>query len=96
MELLEAQKRVLGPEHRSTLVSVANLALAYSEQGRWGEMELLEMEMLEVQTRVLGPEHSLTLKAVNSLALTHGNEGDGARQRACWWRWRRCKKAGWL
>lgn len=63
---------MLGPVHRSALVSMANLALTYSEQGRWSELEALKVEVLEAQKRVLGPGHLLTLKAVNSIALTYG------------------------
>jgi len=55
--MLEARKRVLGPEHPDTLINIANLALTYMDRGRWGEAEELGKEVLETRKRVLGLQH---------------------------------------
>ena len=50
------RRRVLGAEHPDTLTSMHNLALTYSDQGRWKEAEELGVQIVEM-TRVLGAEH---------------------------------------
>jgi hypothetical protein len=54
---MEMSKRVLGDEHPDTLTSMGNLALTYSNQGRWKEAEELEVQVIETRKRVLGDEH---------------------------------------
>ncbi|KAH0558364.1 hypothetical protein GP486_004976 [Trichoglossum hirsutum] len=49
---------VLRAKHRDTLTSMANLASAYWEQGRWKEAEELFKQVIETRSRVLGAEHS--------------------------------------
>ena len=44
---LEADERVLGPEHPDTLISVNNLADLYKAQGRYGEAEPLFRRALQ-------------------------------------------------
>ncbi|EIW80071.1 hypothetical protein CONPUDRAFT_155439 [Coniophora puteana RWD-64-598 SS2] len=43
-QVLEARKRVLGPEHPSTLTSMANLASTLWQQGKLDEAEELETQ----------------------------------------------------
>jgi len=69
VQALETRKRVLGPEHPDTLISMANLASTYRNQGRWDHAEELEIQALETRKRVLGSEHPDTLTSVNNLAL---------------------------
>ena len=64
------EKRVLGDEHPDTLTSMANLALTYSNQGRWKEAEELEAQVMETFKRVLRDEHLDTLTSINNLAFT--------------------------
>jgi hypothetical protein len=47
------QRRVLGPEHPSTLFTATVLALALNEQGKHAEAETMHRETLAVQQRVL-------------------------------------------
>jgi serine/threonine-protein kinase len=72
---LETRRRVLGPEHPSTLKSMVSLAHAYSRQGRQGEAEALYRETLEIQKRVLGPEHPDTLLSMNGVAIACHRQG---------------------
>jgi len=71
----ETRKRVLGPEHPDTLTSMANLALTYTDQGRWKEAEELGVQVLETKKRVIGPEHPSTLTSMANLASTYRNQG---------------------
>ena len=67
-ELLDLQRRVLGPEHPSTLNTMDNLAASLLGQGKHAEAEQMFRELLDVQRRVLGPEHPDTLATVSNLA----------------------------
>ena len=51
-------KDMLGEEHASTLSSISNLALIYSDQGRPKEAEELEVRVLETIKAVLGARAS--------------------------------------
>jgi len=70
-ECLEIQRRVLGPEHPDTLLSMGNLANLYSALGKHAEEETLMIQALGVQRRVLGPEHPETLRMMNNLAAMY-------------------------
>jgi Tetratricopeptide repeat len=59
-EALGSQRRVLGPEHRNTLLSMTDMAMDISHQGRYVEAEKLQREAMEIDRRVLGPEHPIT------------------------------------
>jgi hypothetical protein len=56
-EVLDTQRRMLGPEHPNALNTMGNLACSLSGQGRHAEAELMEREVLDIQRRMLGPEH---------------------------------------
>jgi hypothetical protein len=68
-ELLDAQRRVLGPEHPHTLTTINNLASSLHGQGKHAEAEQMFRELLDVRRRVLGPEHPETLATVKNLAF---------------------------
>ena len=72
---LETMKRVLGEEHPSTLTTMKNLVVTYSEQRQWEEEEKLGVQIMEAKKRVLGPEHLDTLTAMDGLAMTYWNQG---------------------
>ena len=72
---VEKCKRDLGPEHPSTLISMANLASTFRDQGRFAEAEKLEVEVLDICQRVLGPGHPETLTSMNNLACTFQKQG---------------------
>jgi tetratricopeptide (TPR) repeat protein len=73
-ETLEKRKRLNGNDP-NTLISMANLALTYSNQGRWAEAEGLEMQVMETRKTVLGSKHPDTLASMANLALTYSNQG---------------------
>ena len=53
-EVLEAKRRVLGVEHRDTLMAVSTLAAVYSNWGKLNEAVVLQEEVLATRRRVLG------------------------------------------
>jgi hypothetical protein len=74
-ELLDLQRRVLGPEHPNTLATMNNLANTLDDQGKHAEAEQMQCELLDVQRRVLGPEHPHTLATMNNLACSFLSQG---------------------
>jgi hypothetical protein len=75
LRVMETRRRVLGPEHPSTLTSMSNLASTYWNQGRWTEAEELGVQVMETRRRVLGPEHPDTLTSMNNLAWIWKSQG---------------------
>ena len=69
----------MGGEHPSTLLSMANLASTYSNQGRWKEAEELEVQVIETGKRVLREEHLNTLISMYNLAFTSRGQGSLSR-----------------
>ena len=52
-----------------------NFALAYHENGLWGEAEELLVRLLELSQTVLSQEHPDTLTSMNNLTSTYWNQG---------------------
>jgi tetratricopeptide (TPR) repeat protein len=74
-QVLEMRTRVLGPDHLSTLTSMANLASTYWNQGRWNEAENLHVQVMEIRKEVLGANHPDTLTSMANLASTYRKQG---------------------
>jgi hypothetical protein len=66
--VLEARRRVLGPEHPNTLSTASNQACTLYNQGKHAEAESIFSELLVARRRVLGPEHPRTLETAANLA----------------------------
>ncbi len=81
-EVLDIQRRVLGPEHPETLASMNNLADTMRARGELAGARKLQEETLAICRRVLGPEHTDAARSMNNLALTLSAQGDlaGARK----------------
>ena len=71
---LALQRRVLGPDHPDTLVSLNNLALAYYEAGRVDEALPLHEEA-RGGGGPLGPDHPLTLLSMNNFGNAYRQAG---------------------
>jgi len=69
-ETLEIQRRVLGPEHPSTVILMNNIANFLEAEGRFAEAEKLQRETLAIKRRVLGPEHSETAISIYNIGCT--------------------------
>ncbi|KAL3428598.1 hypothetical protein BDV09DRAFT_201434 [Aspergillus tetrazonus] len=74
-QALEKRKKVLGPEHPSTLHIVRNLGIVLGQQGKYEDAEAMHRQALEIEKKVLGPEHPSTLHSVNNLGLVLANQG---------------------
>jgi tetratricopeptide (TPR) repeat protein len=74
-QIIEMRKKLLGPEHLCTLLSMGNLAGIYSYQGRWNMAEQLELQVMDMRKKLLGPEHPDTLLSMGNLASTYSDQG---------------------
>ena len=54
---------------------LANLASTYGNQGRWEEVEKLEVQVMEKSKTKLGADHPDTLTSMANLASTLWNQG---------------------
>jgi hypothetical protein len=71
----EGLARALGPDHRETLNSRSNLAIAYKNAGRKIEAIALHEGTLKLQESKLGPDHPDTLSSRNNLATAYSEAG---------------------
>ena len=74
-ELLDLQRRVLGPEHPRTLDTMGNLACSLADQGKHAEAEQVERQLLDMRRRVQGAEHLSALGTMGNLACSLGCQG---------------------
>lgn len=74
-QTLEMRKVTLGPEHRSTLKLMHNLARAYKCAGRLGEALQLFERTLELRKATLGPEDWDTVSSMSILANEYESAG---------------------
>ena len=75
---LEAQRRVLGPDHPDVLHSLLNLGLARAGQGRNGEALALLEEAWSKARAILGQDHPLALRIGTNLAVQLAAAGHAA------------------
>ncbi|KAI2970177.1 hypothetical protein CBS147482_10909 [Aspergillus niger] len=54
---------------------IRNVCSCLTSDGRWKEVEELEVQVLELRKQVLGPEHPDTLASMSNLALTYWYQG---------------------
>lgn len=66
-EALAICRRVLGNEHRHTLVSINNMGRLLHSMGRTDEAMSHHREALDTRRRVLGAEHAETLTSMNDI-----------------------------
>jgi tetratricopeptide (TPR) repeat protein len=76
------RRRVLGPEHPNTVISMNDLAETLRAQGDLAGARKLHEEVLAICRRVLGLDHANTLTSMNNLASMLQAQGDmaGARK----------------
>jgi tetratricopeptide (TPR) repeat protein len=75
MEVTEARKEMLGPEHPDTLRSMHGLASTYLQQRRLEEAEKLFMEITEIRKKILGPGYQDKLSSIHGLISTYLAQG---------------------
>ena len=75
LQAVDIQIAISGINDPSTLTSMSNLALTYSDQGRTAEAAELQEQVLEKRKRILGADHPSTLTSMSNLALTYSDQG---------------------
>ena len=75
MKVMDVRNKVLGPDHRDTLISMVHLSRTYSDQRKYEDAEALQMKVLDVRKKVLGPDHPNTLTCMANLARTFADQG---------------------
>ncbi|KAL2124934.1 hypothetical protein VTJ04DRAFT_1299 [Mycothermus thermophilus] len=78
VQVLEAQKEVLGHNHPDTLTTMHYLAYTWKHLGRHSEAIALMEECIQGRRRVLGEDHPHTQSSVGWLSLwrSEGSPGD--------------------
>jgi non-specific serine/threonine protein kinase/serine/threonine-protein kinase len=74
-DALDLERRVLGPDHRTTLATMGRLAGALTSEGQYAEAEAVEHQMLDIERRVFGPENMHTVSSMSIFADTLRRDG---------------------
>jgi tetratricopeptide (TPR) repeat protein len=74
-QILEIKRRVLGPEHPSTLGVLSVLGYMYQRQGKYELAETQAAQVLAGRRHALGFEHPDTMASAASLALAYQSQG---------------------
>jgi eukaryotic-like serine/threonine-protein kinase len=77
-DIVDVERRTLGPEHPMTLATMTELANNLSVQGRYQEANALLQETLAIQKRVQGVNHPDTAETKYNLACNAALEGHKA------------------
>ncbi|TKA24288.1 hypothetical protein B0A54_17934 [Friedmanniomyces endolithicus] len=72
---MEVCRKVLPEGHQDTLLSINNLAVAYSDEGRWDEAETLLVEVMETSKAMTPEGHIIMLKIMGTLASVYRHQG---------------------
>jgi tetratricopeptide (TPR) repeat protein len=75
IQVLNMRKKLLGPEHPYTVISMEDLAKTYHHRGKLNEAEQLEVQVLDMRKRLLGTKHPDTLVTMGNLASTYCYQG---------------------
>jgi tetratricopeptide (TPR) repeat protein len=67
LRALKGYEEAWGPKHTSTLDTVNNLGILYSDQGKMKEAEEMYLRALKGYEEAWGPKHTSTLVTVNNL-----------------------------
>lgn len=74
--IVEEQKRILGPEHEETLISMFNLGRAYNGIGQHADLEAVLMEIQRLGSENPGSENAIVLQASHALGLIQYNRNE--------------------
>jgi hypothetical protein len=70
VEGVALSRRIMGPDHRTTLGAMEKLASSEERQGRPAEAETLLREVLERAERAHGPDDLATIAPMTTLGVT--------------------------
>jgi hypothetical protein len=68
VQVMEARKRVLGPEHPDTVTTMVNLAFTWRGMSQNMKAMELMMECIRLRKQILGAEHPHTLYVSETLS----------------------------
>jgi tetratricopeptide (TPR) repeat protein len=74
-QVIEIQRRVLGPKHPDTLTSLSYLASLYQRWGKYGLAQTYAQEALAERRQTLSSEDTATMTAAADLALAYLSQG---------------------
>ncbi|KAK7973201.1 hypothetical protein PG988_007335 [Apiospora saccharicola] len=74
-DILTGTEKARGLDHISTLDTVNNLNILYSDQGRMDEAEAIYQRALQGYEKAWGPDYIFTLDTVNNLGLLYSEQG---------------------
>ena len=74
-QTLEIQRRVLGPEHSSTLSTLSDVASMYQRQGKYSLAGTYAAQVLAGRRHAFGSEQQETMSAAADLALAYLSQG---------------------
>lgn len=72
---MEAQEKVLGVGHPSTLTSLSYFGHVLSSQGKYDEAEVMYQRVVEAREKTLGAEHPDTLTSVSHIGHVLNGQG---------------------
>ncbi|KAK3617871.1 hypothetical protein LTR22_026576 [Elasticomyces elasticus] len=75
LRALRGYEEAWGPKHTSTLATIYNLGIFYSDQGKTQEAEGMYLRALRGYEEVLGPKHTSTLTTLYSLVIFYSDQG---------------------
>ena len=73
--MVNERKARLGSNHRSTYISMNNLATIYCCQGRWDEAEEMLVDVMKERENFLGSHHPDTIISMANLASVYSSQG---------------------
>ena len=73
--LIDLQRRVMGPDHDDTVNTMGELAFTLCQEGKCAEGVKLNREVLEEQKRTIGPDARGTLITMDNLATMLRDDG---------------------
>lgn len=73
--VVDADRRVLGDDHLTTLEDMHDLAVIYEKNGLHTKAEVIQTLVVQSRARVLGESHPETYRALAYLSLTYHEQG---------------------
>ena len=75
VQVMDMRKKLLGPEHLDTLMSMDKLACTYINQGKWNEAEELTAHVIDMKKNLLGPDNPHTITSMGNMAIIYSKQG---------------------
>jgi len=80
-QVLSTRRKLLGPEHLTSALSLARLAAIHSQIGNLAEADSLYTEAIRIEESILGPTHPELATTLSNLAVQCDAHGEPVRAR---------------